>query len=148
MQHSLTKMWIHAIFTTQFKKKWLNQNQSVTIYERIRNHLEELGCYCTAINGTSDHIHILFQLAPSESVSEVMQIIKSETSGWANKNKLFDHRFSWHSGYYAFSVSQSQSLLVSRFIKNQSKQHKKMSFDEEISKLLSLHNLEQPDEDE
>lgn len=147
MYHSLTKIWIHAIFSTYYKNKWLNTDVSVKIFERIRNHLEELGCYCSAINGTSDHVHILFQLAASESVSEVMQVVKGETSNWANKNKLFPQRFTWHTGYFAFSVSQSQTAAVSSYVRNQSKYHRNMDFEQEIKKLLALHRIEYPEEE-
>ena len=50
--------------------------------------------------------------------------------------------FEWQGGYADFGVSQSNLEQVTRYIANQEKHHKKMSFQDELRALLRKHNLE------
>jgi hypothetical protein len=54
------------------------------------------------------------------------------TVRWLNPHKKADPRFSWQSGYSAFSVSQSQLEAVRRYVRNQEVHHKKISFKEKL----------------
>ena len=51
-------------------------------------------------------------------------------------------RFEWQRGYGAFSVSQSMSDAVSRYISNQREHHRKKNFEEEYLTMLSNHQVE------
>ena len=73
------------------------------------------------INGMPDHIHLLFGFRPTQSLSQLMQIVKQDSSKWINKNKLVGQGFSWQKGYGAFSYSKSQ---LPRVIKLHSKSKK------------------------
>jgi REP element-mobilizing transposase RayT len=39
-------------------------------------------------SGMPDHIHILFGFRPTQSLSDLMQNIKRDSSEWINKEKL------------------------------------------------------------
>ena len=49
--------------------------------------------------------------------------------------------FAWQEGYGSFSVSYSSIDSVQRYIKNQAKHHKTMSFEDEYRKLLDRHKV-------
>ena len=50
--------------------------------------------------------------------------------------------FAWQKGYGSFSVSASNVLAVVRYIQNQEKHHRKMTFEEEFMALLKKHDVE------
>ncbi len=62
--------------------------------------------------------------------------IKTYSSKWMGK------RFAWQKGYGAFSVSASNIPAVVRYIKNQERHHRKMSFEQEFITLLERHGVE------
>lgn len=66
--------------------------------------------------------------------------IKSNSSGWINKEKLIPGRFEWQSGYGAFSYSKSQRGSVINYIMNQEEHHRIKTFKEEYLKML--HDFE------
>ena len=74
MSHSLTKIWVHATFSTKDRVPLLKDHFSDQIYEHINGRLSGLGCDVRIISGTEDHSHILFLLSPDKyaafSVSE------------------------------------------------------------------------------
>lgn len=83
-----------------------------------------------------DHIHVLFGMRPTQSLSDLMQDIKGDSSLWINKNNFVAGKFSWQEGYGAFSYSKSQIPAVARYIEDQKQHHGKKSFIEEYEKIL------------
>ena len=49
--------------------------------------------------------------------------------------------FCWQAGYAAFSVSQSNADDVSRYIENQEKHHRKMTFRDELRALFKRQEV-------
>ncbi len=142
MSHSLTKIWIHAIFGTKDRQPLIKKTVSDRVYEYIRAILEDLECPVNIVNGVEDHIHILFQLSPSRSLAEIMQNIKGKSSHWINQENLLRTKFAWQKGYGAFSVSESAVMNVRNYIRDQEKRHKRMSFSEEYSLFLERYGID------
>jgi len=92
-----------------------------------------------------DHIHIFFGMRPIQSLSELMQDIKGDSSKWVNQKALVKSRFSWQEGYGAFSYSKSHIDHVIEYIKNQEKHHKKKSFIEEYHEFLEKFGIDYDD---
>lgn len=61
-----------------------------------------------------------------------MQNIKGESSFWINKNKLTNTKFAWQDEYFVVGVNESTLPSVRRYIANQEKHHKSVSFDDEF----------------
>ena len=81
MSHSLIKVWIHAIFGTKDKTSLINDTFESQLHHHIQEKLEkELDCKVRNINGTEDHIHLLFLLSPNYSLKDIFQNIKGESS--------------------------------------------------------------------
>jgi len=68
-------------------------------------------------------------------------MIKGESSNWINKNDFISDKFAWQNGFSVFSVSESIVPKVREYIKNQEEHHKKMTYEEEVKKLLKVHGI-------
>jgi hypothetical protein len=53
-----------------------------------------------------------------------------------------DRSFAWQSGYAAFSVSQSRSAQVPRYIARQPERHARIRFEDELVSLVQRHQME------
>jgi putative transposase len=89
-----------------------------------------------------DHIHILFGARPSQSISDLMQDIKGNSSKWINERRFLHGKFSWQEGYGAFSYSKSELTRIINYIKNQPEHHRKKPFREEYLELLKEFDIE------
>ena len=78
----------------------------------------------------------------NQSLSDLMRIVKGESSEWINKERLTQALFRWQEGYDAFSYSRSHIGLVSEYIANQEQHHSKKSFLEEYKQLLDHFEIE------
>lgn len=141
MSHSLNKIWIHAVLGTKKSKPFIKHEFENKVYDFLKKQLMELGCYVEIINGMPDHIHVLFVLNRSRSVSEVMKQLKGSSSHWINAEKLTLHKFEWQVGYGAFSVSEFNVDMVTNYIKRQKEHHANKTYSQEI---LSLNSLISP----
>ena len=113
-----------------------------TLYQFITAQLRELGCPARIINGMPDHIHCLFLLSPQKSVADVIKQVKGSSAHFINHNDLIPEKFSWQTGYAAFSVSQSGAEKVFQYIKNQKQHHRQKTAEQEQEDFLSLYGLQ------
>lgn len=143
MSHSLTKIWIHGIWRTKDRISLIKSDYEKQLYDHIKDKLEnELGCKVRIINGTEDHIHVLFLLNPNYSIKDIFQRMKGDSSHWINKNDFTKNKFVWQMGYGGFSVSESIVKEVERYIKNQKEHHKKVTFQQEYELFMQKYGLE------
>ena len=94
------------------------------------------------INGVPDHVHLLAEIPRTLAVADFLQKIKSSPSHRLGRDDDLSSGFAWQRGYGAFSVSQSNVVIVKRYISMQEEHHRKMTFQEEYRELLKMHNIE------
>ena len=94
-----------------------------------------------AVNGMPDHLHIFVGLHPTQAISDLMRVIKGESSEWIISIKLVPGRFRWKEGYCSFSYGRSQVESVYNYVMNQKMHHKKKSFLEEYVQLLHKFDI-------
>jgi len=141
MSHSYHKIWIHAIWSTKGRAPWIDQNAEKKIYQFLSDQLRDQGCPVRIINGMPEHIHCLFLLSSSKSIAEVIKQIKGSSSHYINQNNFIQEKFSWQTGYAAYSVSESVAEKVYEYIKNQKSHHQKKNIQQEFDEFLKLHGL-------
>lgn len=89
-----------------------------------------------AIHAMPDHIHIFVGMKPAQSLSQLVQFIKVDSSKWINERILVHGKFQWQLGYGAFSYSQSHVSAVAAYVHNQEIHHRNKSMLEEYRTLL------------
>ena len=98
-----------------------------------------------AINNMPDHLHFFVGLNPSQSISDMLRLVKGDSSEWINNEKLTKNKFNWQGGYGAFSHSKSQVDTVVKYILNQQEHHKKTTFLDEYQKMLKDFGIDYDD---
>jgi putative transposase len=94
------------------------------------------------IGGVEDHVHALFSLSKNHALKKVVEEVKKGSSKWMKRDGPKNGAFCWQAGYAAFSVSQSSSDGVKRYIENQDEHHRKMTFQDELRVLFRRHQIE------
>jgi REP element-mobilizing transposase RayT len=112
------------------------------LYKYITGIIQNNGHKLLAINGMPDHIHLFVGMRPTQSISDLAQDVKGDSSKWINQKKFVKGRFSWQEGFGAFSYSKSHVDHVIDYIKNQAIHHKKKTFIEEYHDLLEKFGIE------
>jgi len=142
MANTYTQIHIHVVFTVQNRISLINKEWKERLYNYIIAIIQNHGHKVLSIGGMPDHIHILFGFRPTQSLSELMQITKRDSSEWINNNNFVKGRFSWQEGYGAFSYSKSQLTKVANYIEKQEIHHSKENFQDEFRKILDDFGIE------
>ncbi len=143
MPSSLSKIWIHVLFSTKNRVPLIESTFESKLYSHIKQHLEnDLHCFLSAINGTPDHLHLLFLLDPNYALKDILKNIKGESSHWVNSNDFITSKFAWQKSYTAVSVGDSSVKELERFIELQKEHHRTLTYLEEHRRFLKLHRMQ------
>lgn len=108
MGRTYHKVYIQLVFAVKFRKAIIAKEWSQDLFRVIGNLVNEAGGQSLIVNGVSDHVHCLFSLPPSVSISNVMKVAKAKSSRWVNENRLTSMRFEWQRGGGIFSYHVDQ----------------------------------------
>ena len=142
MANTYTQIHIQAVFAVQNRRCLIDRKWKDELYKYIIGIIQNYNHKVLQINGMPDHIHILFGMRPTQSLSDLMQKVKQDSSKWINKKGFVNERFSWQEGFGGFSYSKSQLPKVIHYIQNQENHHKKQSFLEEYMDVLKDFEIE------
>ena len=141
MPQSLSNLIFHFVFSTQHRRAHISRDMQPRLHQFIAGVLRSRQSKLLTAGGMPDHVHLLVSLDRQTAVSDALREIKSNSSRWIHENLPKRRRFSWQTGYAAFSVSFSQIESVARYIENQVRHHHKKTFKEELLLLLKAHQV-------
>ena len=139
---SQVRIWVHIVFSTKNRAAYLTKEIRKEVHNHIIKNCSEKGIFLKAINGYSEHVHCLVSLGKDQTISQVSQLIKGESSFWINKHKVVSLPFSWQDDYFAVSVSESQVKDVINYINNQEEHHAKKSYSDEVDEFMTKYGFE------
>jgi len=142
MANTYTQLYIQIVFAVKHREGIIASHWKDELYQYITGIIRNNKHKLISINGMYDHVHILVGIHPAQSVSDLIQDIKANSSKWINEKKFIKGKFEWQSGYGAFSYGKSQIKMVVEYIENQEKHHAKKTFKEEYLEFLQKFEVE------
>ena len=122
MANTYTQLHIQFVFAVKYRAALIQKEWKERLHQYITGIFQENGHKLLQINSMPDHIHIFLGLRPNQSISSIIQNVKTESSKWI-KNENLHSSFAWQEGYGAFSYSKSHVQDVIRYIQNQEAHH-------------------------
>ena len=141
MPQSLARLHIHLVFSTKNRERIITDDVRSPLHAYMATVLQNLGCAPVLINSVEDHAHLLFDLARTVSISQVVEEVKKSSSKWIKTQGQEFAGFAWQAGYGAFAVSESNVGTVRTYIANQREHHRTKTFQEEYRVFLERHNV-------
>ncbi len=142
MANTYTQIHIQCVVAVKYRRAVIQPLWKERLQQYMTGIVQNNGHKMIAINSMPDHLHFFFGFRPNQSLSDLMRIVKSDSSEWINKEKFNSSTFRWQEGYGAFSYSRSQIKVVSEYIANQEEHHKKKTFLEEYKQFLKQFEVE------
>lgn len=141
MANTYHQIYIQVVFAVKYRNTVIEETWKSKLLAVIGNLINENDCKTIIVNGVEDHVHCLFAIKPTTSISDVIKNVKAKSSKYINDNRLTKSQFSWQVGYGAFSYSQSQIDAVYKYISNQEEHHKRQSFNDEYLNFLNKFKI-------
>lgn len=143
MANTYTQIYIQFVFAIQNRISLIHPEWEEDLYKYITGIIQNKSHKMIAINGMPDHLHMFIVFQPADHISELIKVVKGESSKWIKDNGfVINGRFKWQAGYGAFSYSRSQIDRVYHYIMNQKKHHQKKTFLEEYAELLEKFDVD------
>ena len=142
MANTYTQIYIQIVFAVQERQSLISTEYKDELYKYITGIVRNNNQKLITINGMPDHLHLLIGLKPSMALSNLIKVVKSDSSKFINKKKWMLGKFSWQEGFGAFSYSRSQLDNVINYIRNQESHHSKNTFKDEYTTLLEKFGVE------
>ena len=142
MSNTYTQIYIQCVFAVKFRKALIQPFWKDYLLKYITGIVQNHNHKLLSINSMPDHLHMFFGFQPNQSLSDLMNLVKGESSEWINKKKFTESKFRWQTGYGAFSYSRSQIKSVCTYIEKQEERHRIKTFLEEYTDLLKKFEVE------
>lgn len=133
MANTYTQIHIQCIFAVKFRLAMIGREWKDRLHKSITGIVQNHKHKMISINSMPDHLHMFFGMLPYQSLSDLMEIVKGESSGLINDEKMTSSLFRWQEGYGAFSYEKSSLSKVATYIENQEIHHKKTTFLQEYN---------------
>ncbi len=139
---SYTKLTYHITFSTKGRVCALYETIRPRLFSYLAGTINKDYGLTKEVGGVDDHIHILCDIRPTLSISAFMSRLKSSSSAWLHREYPNMKHVTWQEGYGAFTVSTSTAPDVQKYIKEQERHHRSMSYLDELRKLLMKNDID------
>jgi len=143
MPNTYTSLNYHIVFSTHQREPWLNYELRDTLWAYMGGAVRGMNGVALAVNGWTDHIHLLLGLRPDHRVSDVVRELK-KASTQQLQYVYGKTGFAWQEGYYAFTVSSAHLAATRLYIEQQEEHHlraRTSSFLDEVKTFLKENNV-------
>ncbi|WP_092671960.1 IS200/IS605 family transposase [Rosenbergiella nectarea] len=122
-RHSVSKLVVHLIFTTQYRRKVFDGEMLSQIREALLSAAEKLEIDILEMDGEEDHVHILVAYPPKLSVSVLVNNLKSISSRRVrilntNLQKASNSGVLWSRSYFACSAGGATIETLKSYVRS------------------------------
>jgi REP element-mobilizing transposase RayT len=142
MPHTYSNINLHVIYGVKDRRNALYADMRPRLLDMLSGILTNIGVQTIEANAVDDHAHALIRIKPSHAPSDVLMKLKSNSSRWIHDTFPQLRLFQWQGGFSAFSVSASQVAEVAKYIRDQEKHHRRISYEEELRRFLEKHGID------
>jgi putative transposase len=125
--HSKTKLLVHLVFVTKYRKLILTGSFGIDVKQMLFESAKRHHWYIQAMETDKDHMHILLQYPPGDSIRHIVSILKQESTYYIwrthHHKTLARHywaeRTLWSDGYIAASIGDASIETIRQYIASQ-----------------------------
>lgn len=120
---SYWSLYYHVIWGTKHRLPLIEPAWEPDLYGYLWGKATALGCFTHAINGMTEHIHVVISIPPKVAVASVVGQLKGASSHRINEVFVAHHSFAWQAEYGVFSFSEKALPTIVDYVKNQKQHH-------------------------
>jgi len=141
MPQSLSKVYVHIIFSTKHRKNLIDDNIEASLHDYLGGVCKGLGCNPVRIGGYKDHVHVLCLLSRKVTQMKLVEELKKQSSKWIKTKANAYSNFYWQDGYGIFSINYTETGKVIDYIDKQHEHHNRSNFQDELRACLIRNNI-------
>ncbi len=119
---SFWRNYYHIIWATKNREPFITPEIEQRLFAYIVRKSAELGAYVYAIDGWTEHTHVVAAIPPHVAVSHWVKTVKGASSHDLNQQGLPFH-FAWQRGYGVLTLGQRQLADAIAYVHGQKQHH-------------------------
>ncbi len=122
--HTRHRLQFHLVWIPKYRKRVLQGKIAIRLKQLLYEACKINRWFISELSVQVDHVHAVIQIKPSDSIAEVVKILKGGTSRAIRKEFpeleefLWGDSF-WADGYFAETIGQVNEEIVRKYIRNQ-----------------------------
>lgn len=136
MAGTFGQFYVHVVFSPKYRANVLLESFREELQQYMTGIIQGKRHKVLAIYCMPDHVHILISLRPYMALSDLMQVLKKESTNFINDKKWVPGKFQWQEGYGFFSLGHKDLDRVIKYIRNQKEHHAQRTFRAEYIETL------------
>ena len=125
-RHNKNLLMVHLIFVIKYRRKLFFGNFRDDVKQYLFDTCKRYHWYIIRMETDKDHVHILLQYNPTDSVTRIVATLKQHSTylAWNHYSKTlcgfyWKERTLWSDGYFAASIGQVSQTTIEHYIENQ-----------------------------
>jgi len=123
-RHSVTRLIVHLVFVTKYRKKVFDDKAIAWLQMHFTKECLELDAILIAVDGESDHIHLLVEYPPKISVSDIVNKLKGTSSRFLRVERpdiarRYYNGVLWSPSYFAVSAGGAPLEVIKKYGEDQ-----------------------------
>ena len=116
------RAFYHLVWATKNRGPLIQPEIESSLYAYLVGKAAELGVFVYAINGWTDHVHLIVGIPPQVSVSDLVKHLKGSSSHELNQSRP-NHYFAWQRGFGVLTVGERQRPAAELYVRQQKDHH-------------------------
>ena len=126
LSHTKWRCKYHVVFAPKYRRQAIYGKLKKDIGQILRELCQRKGINIIEAELCVDHVHMLIEVPPKYSISEIMGYLKGKSSliifdRHANLKYKYGNRHFWCRGYYVDTVGRNEKM-IKEYIQNQLKE--------------------------
>ena len=117
LHHTVYQTEYHLVWGTKYRRKFLKEyvrNELIKALYKIQKRYPDW--YFIKVNTGADHVHMLMEIPPKYSISEVVQKLKAESAVMLKQkfpfiSKIYGDTGIWSTGYFVSTVGLNEANI-------------------------------------
>ena len=103
MANTYTQLHIQLVFAVKYRLALIEKEWKEQLHQYITGIIQQNNHKVLQINSMPDHIHIFIGMRPDQSISSLVQNVKTESNKKIKENNFCKSIFAWQEGFGGFS---------------------------------------------
>ena len=126
------KLFVHCVWEPYLRQPLITPKIKAILKTFFENKALRFGCRVHAVGGIENHIHVVLQLSPARSVSDIVGKLKGSSTYFLNNELGITKDFYWQDGYGAETFAERDLDKIIRYVENQEVHHRTGNLDNRL----------------
>ena len=117
------RLHYHLVWGTRERVPLITPNVELVIHQTVFAKARELGLVLHAVDGVSDHVHVVVSIPPTRCVAEIVKQVKGASSRAVHLSTSAGPEFRWQEGYGALTIGGASLARVIEYVRLQKEHH-------------------------